>query len=284
MGESTNARITGKAALDTVIFGGNGVTGVVGILVDVLNLKGVVNAAANNENNGSNNNRPNNEDKRPVVFVGPHEHHSNLLPWRESGCEVISIPENSSGMVDLVHLEKLLQMPQYNAQSGRLRMGAFSAVSNVTGLIADVDQIAIILHRYGALAFFDYASGAPYVKMDMNPNPVKFRKVDGEMVDPSKDAIYFSPHKCYGGTSTPGVLVIKKHVSEYHINLVWFQKVSMDETPQLDKCFNILLTHIMCTYFFFTTVDIANKPTSNLWRRNSLLRDQYIPSLPLQSY
>jgi selenocysteine lyase/cysteine desulfurase/tRNA(Ile)-lysidine synthase TilS/MesJ len=212
VGESTNARITGKAALDTVIFGGNGVTGVVGILVDVLNLKGVVNAAANNENNGSNNNRPNNEDKRPVVFVGPHEHHSNLLPWRESGCEVISIPENSSGMVDLVHLEKLLQMPQYNAQSGRLRMGAFSAVSNVTGLIADVDQIAIILHRYGALAFFDYASGAPYVKMDMNPNPVKFRKVDGEMVDPSKDAIYFSPHKCYGGTSTPGVLVIKKHL------------------------------------------------------------------------
>ena len=98
-------------------------------------------------------------------------------------------------------------------------MGAFSAVSNVTGLIADVDGLAIVLHRYGALAFFDYASGAPYVRMDMNPNPIQFGdggmaedNVD-ELVDASKDAIYFSPHKCYGGTSTPGVLVIKKHVS-----------------------------------------------------------------------
>ena len=93
-------------------------------------------------------------------------------------------------------------------------MGAFSAVSNVTGIIADVDNIAIMLHKYGALAFFDYASGAPYVKMDMNPNPVKYQTgEEGASVDPSKDAIYFSPHKCYGGTSTPGVLVIKKHVS-----------------------------------------------------------------------
>lgn len=200
--------------MDTVIFGGNGVTGCVGLLVDCLNLKGVVATAAEN-------------DVRPVVFVGPHEHHSNLLPWRESGCEVITIPERTSdGMVNLEELERLLKLPQYNASSGRLRMGAFSAVSNVTGLIADVDRIAILLHEYGALAFFDYASGAPYTKMDMNPNPVQFMnfsgedmEVDGEggVVDPSKDAIFFSPHKCYGGTSTPGVLVIKKHVSMYRV-------------------------------------------------------------------
>lgn len=205
VGESTGARITGKAALDTVIFGGNGVTGCVAILIDSLNLKGVV-AASGDVGNA------NDLDKRPVVFVGPHEHHSNLLPWRESGCEVITIPERpSDGMVDLDHLETLLNLPQYNVSSGRLRMGAFSAVSNVTGIIADVDTIAIMLHKYGALAFFDYASGAPYLKMDMNPNPVQFG--GEEVVDPSKDAIYFSPHKCYGGTSTPGVLVIKKHVS-----------------------------------------------------------------------
>ena len=212
VGECTNARITGKAARDTVIFGGNGVTGVVGILLDVLNLRGVVEGAASaSNNNGS-------LDKRPVVFVGPHEHHSNLLPWRESGCEVVTIPERSSdGMVNIDELERLLQLPRYGPSSGRLRMGAFSAVSNVTGIIADVDRIAIVLHRHGALAFFDYASGAPYTKMDMNPNSVKYQEDyaanEGEVVDPSKDAIYFSPHKCYGGTSTPGVLVIKKHVS-----------------------------------------------------------------------
>jgi len=201
VGECTGARITGKAALDTVIFGGNGVTGVVGMLVDCLNLKGVVMEAS--------------QDRRPVVFVGPHEHHSNLLPWRESGCEVITIPE-LDGTADLNKLERLLQLPQYSPSSNRLRIGAFSAVSNVTGLIADVDRIAIVLHRYGALAFFDYASGAPYVKMNMNPSAVQCADSrndgEGDMVDPSKDAIYFSPHKCYGGTSTPGVLVIKKHL------------------------------------------------------------------------
>ncbi|KAK1746329.1 sulfurtransferase-related protein [Skeletonema marinoi] len=123
---------------------------------------GIVNdSSATNGNSGG--------DTRPVVFAGPHEHHSNLLPWRESGW--------------------------------RLRMGAFSAVSNVTGLIADVDAIAIILHRHGALAFFDYASGAPYVKMNMNPNPIQFAshaKEEGEVVDASKDAIYFSPHNIGG--------------------------------------------------------------------------------------
>mmetsp|Transcript_23803 Transcript_23803/g.38751 ORF Transcript_23803/g.38751 Transcript_23803/m.38751 type:complete len:1335 (+) Transcript_23803:77-4081(+) len=207
VGECTGARITGKASLDSVIFGGNGVTGVVAILVDLLNLKGIVNSSA--AANGSAG------DTRPVVFAGPHEHHSNLLPWRESGCEVVPVPECANGTVDLNELERLLQLPQYSSASGRLRMGAFSAVSNVTGLIADVDAIAIILHRHGALAFFDYASGAPYVKMNMNPNPIQFAshaKEEGEVVDASKDAIYFSPHKCFGGTSTPGVLVVKKRL------------------------------------------------------------------------
>jgi selenocysteine lyase/cysteine desulfurase len=62
------------------------------------------------------------------------------------------------------------------------------------------------------LAFFDYASGAPYLKMDMNPPPPASNVTNNDDDDPSKDAIYFSPHKLYGGTSTPGVLVIKKHL------------------------------------------------------------------------
>jgi len=196
------------------------VTGVVNILIDTLNLKGIVQqAAANNGNSKSNNNNNDTEvmmDTRPVIFVGPHEHHSNLLPWRESGAEVITIPEESTtGMVNIAKLEHYLNLPKYNSNSGRLRIGAFSSVSNVTGLIANVDKLAIILHKYGALAFFDYASGAPYLKMDMNPNPIQFSSNEeegGNVVDPSKDAIYFSPHKCYGGPSSPGVLIIKKHL------------------------------------------------------------------------
>ena len=183
MAESTGARFTGKASLDCVIFGGHGVTGVVSTLIDALNLRGL--------------------NEKPVVFVGPHEHHSNLLPWREAGCDVVNVPQKN-GMVDLNALEVLLKSPKYGYNSSRLRMGAFSAVSNVTGLIADVDSIAILLHRYSALAFFDYASGAPYLKMNMNPQ--------SQGGDASKDALYFSPHKCYGGTSSPGVLVMKKRL------------------------------------------------------------------------
>ena len=210
--EMTGARITGKAATDVILFGGNGTTGVVSLLLDVLNLRGLAAVSA-----------ATNSSTRPVVFVGPHEHHSNLLPWRESGCEVVTISERSiDGTVDIDELDRTLQLPQYGLHSGRLRIGAFAAVSNVTGLIANVDRIAILLHRHGALAFFDYASGAPYLKMDMNPPrpppPASHNKSSNNNDntttasddDPSKDAIYFSPHKLYGGTSTPGVLVIKK--------------------------------------------------------------------------
>ena len=147
-----------------VLFGGNGVTGVVGLLIDILNLRGL--AAAANGKGGRRRSRP------AVVFVGPHEHHSNLLPWRESGCEVISIPERvDDGSVDLDELERLLRLPAYSVNSGRMRIGAFSDASNFTGLVADVDSISSLLHRHGALAFFDYASRAPYVKIDMNPPP-----------------------------------------------------------------------------------------------------------------
>lgn len=185
--ESTRARVTGKAALDAVLFTGSGVTGAVATLIDALNLRG---CALDGKD-------------RPLVFAGPHEHHSNLLPWREAGCEVVNVPQKQ-GVVDLAALESMLSSVKNGYNSKRLRMGAFSAVSNVTGLIADVDQIAILLHKYNCLAFFDYASGAPYVTMNMNPS--------GTAGDASKDAIYFSPHKCYGGTSTPGVLVVKKRL------------------------------------------------------------------------
>ncbi|MFL6295444.1 MAG: hypothetical protein ACJ75M_06365 [Actinomycetes bacterium] len=42
---------------------------------------------------------------RPVVFVGPYEHHSNLLPWRESPAEVVVVGEDGDGQVDLDELE-----------------------------------------------------------------------------------------------------------------------------------------------------------------------------------
>lgn len=147
------------------------------------------------------------EKKRPVVFVGPFEHHSNLVPWRESGCEILMIPECAeTHSVDMVTLERLLQNPEYD---NRLKMGTFAAASNVTGKICDVDRIAATLHRFGALAFFDYATGAPYMSMNMNPPPTS-EYPSASLV--AKDAIFLSPHKMLGGAGTPGVLIVKKEL------------------------------------------------------------------------
>ncbi len=187
--EACNAKITGKASQDVVLFAGNGATSVVELLVDCLGVKYYASK----------------EETRPVVFVGPFEHHSNLLPWRESGCEIVMIPESSKTCdVDLEYLEQKLQTYGKN----RLRMGAFTAASNVTGKVSDVNALAAMLHKYEALCFFDYATGAPYLPIDMNPPPTGRYK----SADIAKDAIFISPHKMIGGVQTPGVLVVKKRL------------------------------------------------------------------------
>ena len=94
--------------------------------------------------------------ERPVVFNGPFEHHSNELIWRESLAVTVSIGEDKDGMPDLVQLERELQKYR-KADKDRILIGSFSGGSNVTGLLPDVRALATLLHRYGALAFFDFA-------------------------------------------------------------------------------------------------------------------------------
>ena len=102
----------------------------------------------------------------PIVFVGPYEHHSNEITWREGFAEVHEIRPAPDGGIDLDHLEELLEA---NHGSGRPLIGSFSAASNVTGMITPVHRVAGLLHRYDAIACFDFAAGAPYVPIDMNP-------------------------------------------------------------------------------------------------------------------
>lgn len=189
--EETNARITGKASLDVVLFSGSGTTAAVELLIDCM---GLMHASED-------------PHKKPIVFVGPHEHHSNIVPWRETGCEIVTVPECvNTGTVDFEAFEKLLQKSEYD---NRLKMGTFTAASNVNGKILDVDRVSATLHRHDALAFFDYATGAPYMSIDMNPPP------SGQYATASlvaKDAVFLSPHKMIGGIGTPGVLIIKKHL------------------------------------------------------------------------
>ncbi|ETK76739.1 hypothetical protein F441_17268 [Phytophthora nicotianae CJ01A1] len=188
--QAVNAKITGRGAEDCVLFTGQGSTSAINKLVQALGLQQFsINALP---------------DQKPVVFVGPFEHHSNLLPWRESAAEIVTIPENEHGQMDLKALETQLQM--YAARP--LKIGAFSAASNLTGVLADVDAVSALLHQHGALACWDYATCAPYVNIDMNP------VVTDETRRPFvyKDAVFISGHKFIGGPGSPGVLIVKKRL------------------------------------------------------------------------
>jgi selenocysteine lyase/cysteine desulfurase len=176
-----------------VIFAGSGSTGAIDRLITILGLR--VPAALDDEFHLTSH-IP--SDKRPVVFVGPYEHHSNELGWRESIADVVEISEDSDGHVDLDDLERRL----VEFSNRPLRIGSFSAASNVTGIITDTSAVSTLLHRHGALSFWDFAAAAPYVGIAM-------RQPEEGNLD-YKDAIFISPHKFIGGPGTPGVLVVRK--------------------------------------------------------------------------
>ena len=147
-------------------------------------------------------------EKQPIVFVGPYEHHSNEISWRQSFATTVEVRMDASGHVDLAHLEELLLLPEHK---DRLRIGSFSAASNVTGILTDVRKVATLLHAHNAIACFDYAACAPYVEINMNPEP------ENEGDDPAIDAIFVSPHKFLGGPGSSGVLVLNERI--YHREL-----------------------------------------------------------------
>ncbi|HEX6469022.1 MAG TPA: aminotransferase class V-fold PLP-dependent enzyme [Streptosporangiaceae bacterium] len=138
--------------------------------------------------------------ERPVVFVGPYEHHSNELPWRESIADVVVIGEDRDGHIDLRDLR--VQLERHAGR--RLLIGSFSAASNVTGILSDTDRIAALLHAHGALSLWDYAAAGPYVAIRM--------AASGPGRADHKDAIFLSPHKFIGGPQTPGVLVVRREL------------------------------------------------------------------------
>ncbi len=141
--------------------------------------------------------------RRPVVFVGPYEHHSNEISWRECFAEVVEIALTPEGLFDLGDLKAKVSDPRYR---GRLKLGSFSAASNVTGLITPVYEVARILHEHDALAFFDFAASAPYMQINIQKDSRFYF-----------DGIFFSPHKFLGGPGSSGVLII--HEKIYHKNL-----------------------------------------------------------------
>ena len=179
-----------------VIFAGSGTTGAISKLIGVLGLRI---PSALDDRHGLSDRIP--RDQRPVVFIGPFEHHSNEIPWRECVADVVTIPEDADGLIDLDVLRD--RLVEYADRP--LRIGSFSAASNVTGIVTNTTTISSLLHEHGALSFWDIAAAAPYIDIDMYA---------GRDQDPLayKDAIFLSPHKFIGGPSTPGVLVARREL------------------------------------------------------------------------
>lgn len=133
------------------------------------------------------------EDQRPVVFITHMEHHSNQTSWLETIADVVQLPADNEGLVDVNGMHALLE--KYSSRP--LKIGSFTSCSNVTGIQTPYHAMARIMHEHGGYCFVDFAASAPYVNIDMHPS------------DPLEklDAIFFSPHKFLGGPGTSGALI-----------------------------------------------------------------------------
>jgi selenocysteine lyase/cysteine desulfurase len=171
------ARFCGAGADDAVIFAGSGATAGLQKLVRLFGVD-------QREGDG----------QRALVLLGPYEHHSNLLPWRESGAEVIELPEDAAGGPDRAALADHLERG-----AGRRIVAAFSAGSNITGALTDVEQVSRMVQAAGGKVIWDFAGAASYITMQMQPAP-----------DVLVDALVFSPHKFVGGPASSGVLVVRR--------------------------------------------------------------------------
>ncbi|MCM2561631.1 aminotransferase class V-fold PLP-dependent enzyme [Lutimaribacter sp. EGI FJ00015] len=174
------ARQAVRSAVDAdadhaVVFTGSGATGAADKLVRALVLLGM--------------------DESSVVFVGPYEHHSNDLPWRESGAQVVRIPLDAQGSICLSSLRTQLEAHR----DAPIKVGAFSAASNVTGVRTDLRAIANLLHAHDAWCVADFAAAAPYI-------PVRLSETEPG-ADDRIDAAFISPHKYPGGPGASGLLI-----------------------------------------------------------------------------
>lgn len=129
------------------------------------------------------------KSKLPLVIVGPYEHHSNEVSFREALCQIERINLNEEGLIDLIHLKNVLEENKH-----REIFASFCTASNVTGIITPYEEISKILREYNAVICFDAAASSPYINIPCH----------------LYDALFMSPHKLLGGPGSCGLLVIRK--------------------------------------------------------------------------
>ncbi|MCT7602471.1 aminotransferase class V-fold PLP-dependent enzyme [Aliarcobacter butzleri] len=136
------------------------------------------------------------EKNAPLVIVGPYEHHSNEVSFREALCETQRVNLDKDGLVDLNHLKEILEK-----NKNREIIASFCIASNVTGIITPYEEISEILRAYNAIICFDAAASSPYMNIPCH----------------LFDAMFMSSHKLLGGPGSCGLLVIRKDLIDTSI-------------------------------------------------------------------
>lgn len=129
----------------------------------------------------------------PLVIIGPYEHHSNEVSFREAMCDIVRITLDESGGINFQELENVLKL-----NAGREIIASFSAASNVTGVLSDYKRIYELVKLYGGTVALDAASMSGYMNLDCR----------------YFDALFLSPHKLLGGVASCGLLAIKKSLCD----------------------------------------------------------------------
>lgn len=176
---------------DVLITSGNGMTGVINKFQRILGLR-----KHGTKDHPFNKKEYLTDNKRPVVFITHMEHHSNQTSWEETIADVVVLQPCANMLVDESELVRKLE--EYKDRE--VKIGSFTACSNVTGVRTNPHNLARIMHENNGLCFIDYAANAPYDEINMHPAD-KLEQLD---------AIFFSPHKFLGGPGSSGVLIFNK--------------------------------------------------------------------------
>jgi len=132
-----------------------------------------------------------------VVLSSMLEHSSNDLPWRMISNSVIRLSIDESGFVDIKEMDRVLD--EYNQKglhgNKRIKIVAVSGASNVMGSFSNIEEISLIVHKYGAQLLIDAAQ------------LIAHRKIETDKL--GIDWLAFSAHKVYAPFGT-GVLVARK--------------------------------------------------------------------------
>ncbi|MGW0451534.1 cysteine desulfurase [Gordonia sputi] len=120
-----------------------------------------------------------------TIVISELEHHANLVPWQElcrrTGATlrwygVTDGDDGNAGRIDLDSLEL----------DDTVKVVAFTHQSNVTGAVADVDELVRRARDVGALVVLDACQSVPHMPVDFRALDVDFAAFSGhKMLGPS---------------------------------------------------------------------------------------------------